>query len=144
MAEVEQDYTDARCKHLGMIQDVIDRMATASAWLKRLAIVVVGGVAAIAARSDGSHHSNLPLLAVILILIFWVMDSRYHQQERWFRDVFDSVRIEPADQRPDFRVGPTADVRAKRCIWPCLFGWSTAPFYLALTAFLALSWRVGP
>lgn len=138
----ERDYTGERAKHLEMIQDVIERMANSSAWMKRLAIVVVGGAAALAMRGN-AHVGDLPALAVILMAIFWFMDARYHQQERWFRAVFESVRKESHTQRPDFRVAPTNEIRGQCRFWSCTFTWSTAPFYVALAAFLLLAWRVG-
>lgn len=138
----EKDFTSDRAKHLEMIQTVIGRMANASAWMKRLAIVVVGGAAALAMRGS-PQASDLPALAVILMAIFWFMDARYHQQERWFREVFESVRKESHTQRPDFRVAPTSEIRRECRFWSCSFSWSTAPFYSALAAFLLLAWRVG-
>ena len=59
------DFTDERAKHLSMVQDVIERMANSSGWIKRLAIVVVGAAAAISVRGNGTA-SNLPALAAFL------------------------------------------------------------------------------
>ena len=56
--ESDKDFTSDRIKHLEMIQGAITRMANSSAWMKRLAIVVVGGAAALAARG-GSNASAL-------------------------------------------------------------------------------------
>jgi hypothetical protein len=138
----ETDFTDERAKHLAIIQDVIERMANSSAWMKRLAIVVVGGAAAISAKGNGAA-TDLPALAVLLTFIFWWMDARYHQQERWFRDVFESVRTESHTQRPDFRVAPAKEIRDRRKLWGSAFTWSTFPFYAALAIFLLLAWRLG-
>lgn len=136
------DFTDERAKHLSMIQDVVARMANSSGWIKRLAIVVVGGTAAISAKGS-SAPSDLPALAAILAVIFWLMDARYHQQERWFRDVFESVRREAHTQRPDFRISPTKEIRSQNKIWASAFTWSTFPFYAALAIFLLLVWMFG-
>lgn len=143
MADEPEDFTDERAKHLGMIQDVVERMAMAAAWMKRLAIVVVGGAAAVATKNGNGNAGDLPVLAVILVAIFWLMDARYHQQERWFRDVFESVRKEPYSQCPDFRINPDHEIRGARGMWPSMFTWSTFPFYAALSAFLILAWRLG-
>ena len=74
--ESDQDFTGNRIKHLEMIQGAITRMANSSAWMKRLAIVVVGGAAAVAVRG-GSNANALPVLAVILTFIFgsWMPDT---------------------------------------------------------------------
>lgn len=135
------DFIDERAKHLSMIQDVVARMANSSGWIKRLTIVVVGGAAAISAKGSGGP-SDLPALAAILVVIFWLMDARYHQQERWFRDVFDSVRIESHTQRPDFRISPTNEIRCQNKLCASAFSWSTFPFYTALALFLLLVWRI--
>lgn len=137
----DPDYTDERAKHLSMIQDVIERMANSAGWIKRLAIVVVGGAAAISAKGNGST-TDLPALAVLLTAIFWWMDARYHQQEKWFRDVFESVRGEPHTQRPDFRISPSLEIRKKSKLLRSAFTWSTFPFYASLSIFLLLAWKL--
>jgi hypothetical protein len=134
------DYTDARAKHLGLIQDVVSRMATASASVKRVAIIVVGGAAAVAARGN-CNVNDLPLLAIILVAVFWLIDARYVQQERWFRDLYERVAKEPHDQRPSFSITPPPDIRSGRSLFGSAFGWSTVLYYGALAAFLILTWR---
>ena len=138
-AESERDFTSDRVKHLEMIQGVIARMAHSSAWMKRLAIVVVGGAAALAVRGN-SAANTLPILAVILTAIFWLMDARYHQQERWFRALFEAVRKEDASHRPDFRMIPAEEIRSQFRLSQSTFSWSSFPYYGALAAFLLLAW----
>ena len=140
--ESDKDFTSDRIKHLEMIQGAITRMANSSAWMKRLAIVVVGGAAALAARG-GSNASALPVLAVALTVIFWLMDARYHQQERWFRALFDTVRKENAGDRPDFGMTPSKEIRSQSGFRQSALSWSSFPYYGALTAFLLLAWRYG-
>lgn len=137
-----EDFTDTRIKHLGMIQDVVERMANASTWMKRMSIIVVGGAVAIAARAvpgpSAMTDQDIALVAILLVIIFWGMDSRYHQQERWFRRVYDVVRVESHTARPDFRITPNQAERESCSFIACVFTWSTWPFYVALTAFLVL------
>ena len=140
--ETGRDFTGDRVKYLEMIQGVIARMANSSAWMKRLAIVVVGGAAALSVRGNSSA-SMLPALAVMLTVIFWLMDARYHQQERWFRALFDTVRKEDAGHRPDFRMEPTEEIRSQSSFRQSAFSWSSFPYYGALAAFLLLAWRTG-
>ena len=124
---------------LGLIQEVIARMAGASASTKRIAVVVVGGAVAIAARSNGTANV-LPLLAVILVVILWWVDGRYVQRERWFRDHYDLVASEAPDRRPDFRITPPDQVKAGHRFRAAAGSGSTAPYYIALCVFLLLSW----
>lgn len=124
-----------------MLQDVITRMAGSSASTKRLAIVVVGGAAAIAARGNGDV-GDLPGPAVILVAILWWIDVRYVQRERWFRDLYDAAAAAPPDQRPDFAITPPDHIKAARSFWDSAWSWSTTPYYAVLAAFLLLTWSM--
>jgi hypothetical protein len=135
------DFLDARAKHLGMIQDVIARMAGSSASTKRLAIIVVGGAAAIAARGNGDV-ANLPGLAVILVAILWWIDVRYVQRERWFRDLYDATAAAPPEQRPDFAITPPDHIKVARGFRESAWSWSTTPYYVVLAAFLLVTWSM--
>ena len=140
--ETERDFTVDRVKHLEMIQGVIARMANSSAWMKRLVIVVVGGAAALAIRG-GYSTDMLPGLAVMLTVVFWLMDARYHQQERWFRALFNAVREENPGHRPDFRMEPSKEIRSQSNFRQSAFSWSSFLYYGALSVFLLLAfyWR---
>lgn len=133
------DFTDARAKHLGMIQDVVARMASSSASTKRIAIIVVGGAAAVAARGNW-EATDLLRLAIILVAVLWLIDVRYVQRERWFRDLYDIVAAEPPDRRPDFRITPPDHIKDGRGFWGAARSWSTTPYYAALAGFLYLAW----
>ena len=150
--ESDRDFTSDRIKHLEMIQGVIARMANSSAWTKRLAIVI-GGATTLAVRSS-SHTSVLIGLAVLslAICLFWFMDTRYHQREKFFRALFDIVREENVSERPDFRMSPSLDVRCQFGFWQSAMSWSIWPYYIvlmgvlmavgALTVFSLFAWRV--
>ncbi|MFC3229162.1 hypothetical protein ACFOGJ_18090 [Marinibaculum pumilum] len=146
-APTAPDFTEHRLKYLSLVQDVVSRMASTSASVKRVAIIVVGAAAAIAARGAApgvpcSHHiADLPLLAIILVAIFWAIDARYVQQERWFRDVYERAASEPPEQRPSLSITPTADIRSKRGYVGSFISWSTGLYHGALIVFLLLTWR---
>lgn len=123
-----------------MIQDVVARMATASAWTKRMAIVVVGGAAAVAS-GENYGTDELALVAVMLIIVLWMIDSQYLRRERWFRDMYEAVAKEPPFQRPSFSITPTQEIKDKHGFWRCAFGWSTLWCYGALSLFLFLVWN---
>jgi hypothetical protein len=129
-------HTQARIEHLKMLQAVIDRMARTSASMKRFALAVAGAALALAASSGSGL---IALAAALLMGAFWALDARYLQQEQWFRDLYDEVRTEPAEQAPDYRVLPPAEMRAKRTMSATMFSWSTALLYLPLAAFLLIA-----
>lgn len=131
------DYTNERIKHLELIQAVVARMYGASAAMKRYCIIAAAAGFAIH-KTLGNSHSVLAL--IVLVIVFWLLDARYLQQEKWFRDIYDAVRVEPRDQQPDFRLTPDAPVRRAKGITFCIINWSTAGLYLPLVVLLILYW----
>ena len=133
----DADHTGERVKHLDMIQSVVSRMAGTSAAMKRYCIVAVAvGVAVY-------KTINNPMAVVALaamVAVFWCLDARYLQQEKWFRDLYDQVRKEPPKQRPDFRLTPDEALRKGASFWAPLISWSTAGLYLPLVVLLVLFW----
>lgn len=139
MAETDQpDYTGERAKHLDMIHGVVSRLAGNSAVMKRYCIVMVAvGVAIYKTIGDPRAVAAL----VVMVAVFWLLDSRYLQHERWFRNHYDQVRVEPPERRPDFRMTPDKVLRDRVSFWGRVFSWSTAGLYLPLIALLGLFWR---
>ena len=84
MAEVAED----RIAHLGMIQDVITRMAGESARMKQFALVALG---ALASTAEATNSVLLAWVAGVLAIVFWLLDARYLAQERWYRRLYDEV-----------------------------------------------------
>lgn len=76
--------------HLQMIQNIIERMARCSFWIKGWTIAVVVAVLASTFKIelDGSMY-----YFVIPIVGLWLLDSYYLWQERMFRGTYDTVRI---------------------------------------------------
>ena len=126
---------DQRIHHLQMIQAVIARMAESSAAMKRYCLVIVAAAMALAA---GAGLAVLPLIAIGLVLMFWVLDAAYLRQERWFRVLYDQVREEPEDRPADFRITPSAQLRQENGLGKAWWSWSTAGLYLPLVLFLAI------
>ena len=133
----EVDHTSELTKHLDMIQGVVSRMAGDSAAMKRYCIVAVAvGVAVYKTIDDPWAVVAL----VVMVLVFWGLDARYLQQEKWFRDLYDQARSEPPDRRPDFRLTPDQALREGASFWGRVFKWSTAGLYLPLEVLLILFW----
>lgn len=75
---------DNRIRHLDFLQAAITRMAGAAASIKNLCLVVIAGALAFIAASK---EPNVALYAAGLTAVFWFLDARYLQQEKWFRDM---------------------------------------------------------
>ena len=133
----EAVHTGERVKHLEMIQGVVSRLGGNSAAMKRYCIVTVAvGVAVYKTIDDPWAVAAL----TVMVVVFWLLDARYLQQERWFRDLYDQVREELPDQRPDFRLTPDRALWGGASFWGRVRSWSTAGLYLPLVVLLLLFW----
>ena len=121
------ELSETRIVHLGMIQDVITRMAGESARMKQFALAVLG---ALAATSEATTSPALAWVAGVLTIVFWFLDAQYLAQERWYRSLFDHVR--GGDGPTDFTMTPDAETRGADTIARTVFGWSVAPLYAVL------------
>lgn len=81
---------DKKFKHLDMIQNIINRMASNSFKLKGWAVTLVAGIFALASKDADKNYF---FVAYIPILIFWGLNSYYLQQERLYRSLYEKVRI---------------------------------------------------
>lgn len=75
-------------KHLGLIQDIIARMANNSFLLKGWTITLV---AALFALAEKDSNVNFAILALFPALSFWGLDAYYLRQERFFRKLYEAV-----------------------------------------------------
>lgn len=126
-----------RAKHLELIQGVVSRLAGNSATMKRYCIIVVA--AGVAIYKTINEPNTIGAL-LVLVAVFWLLDARYLQQEKWFRDLYDQVRNEPPEQRPDFRLTPDEAIRNGVSFSDRVFSWSTAGLYVPLAALLGSFW----
>lgn len=81
---------DAEIKHLEMIQGVISRQAKNSFQCKALAIILLTGLAGLSV----SNITDLLILGVGVVLIFWLLDAYYLSKERLFRNMYERIAIE--------------------------------------------------
>ena len=101
---------EAKLKHLEFIQNTITRMANNSFLLKGWCITVVGAL--IGLNKDGIDW-KVTMLAMMLTVMFWVLDGYFLSQERYFRGRYDEVR-DKSPEDIDFKMqldgNPTADM----------------------------------
>ena len=99
---------EKRVKHLEMIQAVITRMASSSALMKNYAL---GTFTMGAGLSRFLQAPEIMLASAGLVVSFWFMDSKYLQQEKWFRDIYNAERKKPDTEPVNFAITPTPEIR---------------------------------
>lgn len=75
-------------KHLEMIQNIINRMASNSFLFKGWSITIIAGVSAFATKEISLILMLIPAVSTVL---FWSVDAYYLAQERLFRELYDDV-----------------------------------------------------
>ena len=112
--------------HLQMIQAVVTRMAQNSFSLKGWSVTLASALLALS--TNVPDKTLVRLLALLPLLMFWILDGYFLGQERRFRQLYDSVRLD-AEDGVDFamsRKGLPSD-----WLGP-MFSKTLAIFYIAL------------
>ena len=138
-----EKFVDLRVAHLNMIQGVISRMSGFSASAKNFCITINAALIAVAFQRQVLWLGGSALMVVVL---FCLMDSYYLSLERRYRALYEDVAARPLDAESDMSLkarGPTW-----RCFGDSILSVSVFPFYLLLMASMAgllyLASHVGP
>lgn len=78
-----------KIKHLEMVQQIINRMASNSFALKGWSVTLIAGIFALSSKDADKMYF---LVAYCPIIVFWFLDSYYLLQERLFRALYEKVR----------------------------------------------------
>lgn len=95
-------------KHLEFIQNVISRMNSNSFQIKGLSITIVS---ALYALSSSTSNNDFILITLLPLVVFWLLDSFYLQQERKFVGLYsmiindEELKIKSFEMRPDLIKG---------------------------------------
>jgi len=122
-----------RRQHLGFIQSVISRMASASASAKTWLLPIMTAAYGFAFVQ---HAWPIAVLGITAVAVFGLLDANYLKQERSFRSLYDFVAR--GGRLPAFSMNPTVagpSSRAKVNYWPDKQDWKSwaiAPFYVPL------------
>ena len=141
MSEEHTRYTEESASvqvHLGIIQDVIQRMASNSSSCKAWCIALVSAVLVIVADKGNPEYA---LIAFIPNMLFLVLDTYYLALERCFRKSYNAFirkvherRVEPSDL---YAVTPGGSVTV--AFWASLLSFSIWPLYLTIAGMIWLS-----
>lgn len=126
-----------KIKHLEMVEAIIERMAKNCFQLKGWAMTLVAIVGSLASKDSDKRFI---ILAFIPIIVFWLLDAYYLQQERRYKSLYREI-AEKKEEESDFNLNTRKvrylDEEAKRiCFGKCIFSLSELLFYGAL--FLSL------
>lgn len=117
-----------KLKHLEMIQNIVNRMASGSTFLKGWTVLLIAAVLGFVLKNSKSTYI---WLTIIPTLFFWGLDGIYLRQEKLFRKLYDKVRI-LEEEDIDFSMD-TSDVKKGVKSWfRICFSKTIWPFYLPI------------
>ena len=121
---------EKKLKHLELVQGVITRMAGNSFMLKGWAVTLAAAIFALSAKDAEKSYF---IVAYIPIIVFWLLDSYYLQQERLYRSLYDKVR-ETDESQIDFSLKAVYNDFPKKTntFANCAFSKTEIGFYLPL------------
>lgn len=122
-------------KHLEFIQNTINRMANTSFLLKGWALTLVAGLFAI--NYTDNKATPVFILALLVTIIFWMLDGYFIKQERLFRTLYDEVRIK-TELQIDFSMHTKHLVGGCNSLFQSVFSMTVAPFYFPLVIFILI------
>lgn len=128
------NHEEAKIKHLEMIQNVISRMSTNSFQIKSWAIMVLSALLALFASSANPLYI---LVAALSVLIFWIVDSLYLQQERKLISLYN--RVADNDSSIKRYTMPLNKCCGGRCnFFRCMFSKTLLSLYLSCFILLSI------
>lgn len=86
-------------KQLNMVQTIIDRMGRNSFLIKGWAISIIAGVFAISSKRLFPNSLSLAIFLILILVLFWLLDSYYLYEERIFRNMYNNLVKEFNDEQ---------------------------------------------
>ena len=130
---------DNKLKHLELIQNVINRLANNSFYLKGWAVIFVAAVLGFATKDSQPLYIAV---ALIPTFSFWGLDGYYLNQERLFRRLYDAVRVMDKAEI-DFAMS-TTPFKQRGDWWKSVFSPTLEVFYGAIlfVVVVVLLWQL--
>ncbi|MBR1439252.1 MAG: hypothetical protein IJ587_12040, partial [Synergistaceae bacterium] len=121
-------------KHLEMIENIIQRIASTSFKLKGWAIVLIGLIGGIASREYNKNYLFLLLLILFPLITFCFLDAFYLQLERKYRVLYKNICD---DDIENFSMDLTSIIphgndTNRIHYWNCFFSLTELGFYLPI------------
>lgn len=80
---------EQKLAHLGMIQNVIDRMSGNSFTLKGWAVTLVSALLALSVAAN--EKLAMIMVSFVPLIVFWILDGFFLNQERLYRGLYIDV-----------------------------------------------------
>lgn len=125
---------DKKIKHLEMIENIIQRIASNSFKLKGWAIVLIGIIGGIASRENDKNYLFLLLLILFPLITFCFLDAFYLQLERKYRVLYKNVCDGDIENfSMDLKsIIPHGDDIKRINYWNCFLSLTELGFYLPI------------
>ncbi len=126
--------------HVNLLQGIITRLANNSASCKTWCLTLVSALLSLA---GSAHNPALVKIALVPVLVFGFLDTRYLAQERAYRKLYKTIvgklRNRDSYKRADdlFEATATTSYGGTFCAF---WSWSVSPIYLGLIAAFAVAW----
>ena len=86
---------EKKIKHLELIQSIINRMSNNSFLIKGWCVTLV---AAILALANKDINRGFVMIVFLPILLFWLLDGYFLNQEKRFRNLYNKVRLKEENE----------------------------------------------
>jgi hypothetical protein len=123
-----------KLKHLEMVQEIINRMASNSFMLKGWAVTLIVGAFALIGK-DSDKDKSYYFIAYIPIVVFWFLDAYYLLQERLYRSLYEKI-CKTDERNIDFSLLATSKefISHRNKFLNCLFSITEFGYYFPLFA----------
>ena len=115
-------------KHLEMIQNIVDRMARCSFWIKGWSVAIVIALLAVIFRQGANIYMYWLIFPILLL---GLLDAYYLWQENRFRGTYDNVRSE---DDTDFEMKPDESKK----YWGVVISITISGFYFILCLLITI------
>lgn len=95
---------DHKIEYLKMIQGVIERMSRFSFLIKGWTVTLVSAIFVLAAQQD---QPSLLLVAIVVVISFWYLDTFFLHTEHKFRSLYKAARALNLEE-VDFDLNPNS------------------------------------
>lgn len=126
--------------YLGILQNIVSRMANNSVSCKTWCITLVSAILVVIADKTEPDYA---WIAVLPVLLFGVLDAYYLGQERAFRTSYNKfvakIHSGQATTQDLFKVAPATDTSVVRGSIQAISSFAIYPFYITLLLMIALT-----
>ena len=130
MAEIKE-------KHIEIVQNIINRLANNSFYIKGWSITLLTALIAVYASTK---NISFVILSILPVIIFWLLDSYYLWQERLFRKLYECIvnGEYPSDYSINLKQIETSDIKYISVV----FSKTILPIYLGMIVIICLIYLI--